>query len=64
MTSNNINKALGGVNNLEPVIDETTNIVRLLDTTPIPGTVRNKSPKHSDYKIHLYGYVEKNNSSI
>jgi hypothetical protein len=59
-----INKALGGVNNLEPVIDETTNIVRLLDTTPIPGTVRNKSSKHNDYKIHLYGYGKKNNSSI
>lgn len=57
-----INKALGGVNNLEPVIDENTNILRILDTTPIPGTVRNTSSKHKDYKLQLYGY--KNKSAI
>jgi hypothetical protein len=32
-----LNKALGGVNNLEPVIDEETNTLRIIDTTPIPG---------------------------
>lgn len=53
---NGINRALGGVNNLEPVLDEDTNILKIIDTTPIPGTVRNTSKKHNDYKLQVYGY--------
>ena len=32
-----LNKSLGGINNLEPIIDETSNTLKILDTTPIPG---------------------------
>ena len=31
-----LNKALGGINNLEPIIDEETNTLQIIDTTPIP----------------------------
>jgi hypothetical protein len=48
---NGINKALGGINNIEPVMDEETNTLRLQDTTPIPGD--NTSPS---YILQLYGY--------
>ena len=50
-----INKALGGINNLEPVLDEDTNTVRIIDTTPIPGTVRDNNPKPEE-TIILTGY--------
>jgi hypothetical protein len=49
-----INKALGGVNNLEPVIDKDENMLRIIDTTPIPGI---SSPGTSDYLLQLYGYT-------
>jgi len=48
-----LNKALGGINNLEPIIDETSNILRIVDTTPIPGYSTNPSQK---YILQLYGY--------
>lgn len=44
-----LNKALGGINNLEPVIDESTNTLRIVD-----GSY--SKPDKSDYKIELYGY--------
>ena len=34
---NEINKCLGYVNNLEPVIDQETNSIKIIDQTPIPG---------------------------
>lgn len=34
---NEINKCLGYVNNLEPVIDSETNTIKIIDQTPIPG---------------------------
>ncbi len=46
-----LNRALGGVNNLEPVIDEETNTIRILDSTPIPGTF-----KKSTGIFDIYGY--------
>jgi hypothetical protein len=49
-----INKALGGVNNLEPVIDKDENTLRIIDTTPIPGI---SSPETSGYLLQLYGYT-------
>jgi hypothetical protein len=49
-----INKALGGINNLEPVLDEDTNTLRIIDTTPIPGTVRGTNP--TSYTLLLTGY--------
>jgi hypothetical protein len=48
---NGLNKALGGINNIEPVMNEETNTLRLQDTTPIPGN--NTSPS---YILQLYGY--------
>jgi len=48
---NGINKALGGINNIEPVMDEDSNTLRLQDTTPIPGNIASPS-----YILQLYGY--------
>jgi predicted chitinase len=48
-----LNKALGGINNLEPVIDESTNTLSILDTTPIPGET---SKEISNYTLQVYGY--------
>lgn len=48
-----LNKALGGINNLEPVIDESTNTLSIIDTTPIPGITANDA---SSYTLQIYGY--------
>jgi predicted chitinase len=52
-----LNKALGGINNLEPVIDEDTNTLKIIDTTPIPGYSNPLSTKK--YTLQLYGYNKK-----
>jgi len=49
-----LNKALGGINNLEPTIDESSNTLKIIDTTPIPGLSENE-PK-TPYMLQLYGY--------
>jgi hypothetical protein len=49
-----LNKALGGINNLEPIIDESSNTLKIIDTTPIPGLSENSSA--SSYILQLYGY--------
>jgi predicted chitinase len=49
-----LNKALGGINNLEPVIDENSNTLKIIDTTPIPG-LSGANPITS-YMLQLYGY--------
>jgi hypothetical protein len=46
-----LNKALGGINNLEPIIDETSNTLQIIDTTPIP-----KTQKEPGYTLQIYGY--------
>jgi hypothetical protein len=46
-----INRAMAGVNNLEPIIDEDTNTLRIFDSSPIPK--REPTP---DYALQLYGY--------
>jgi hypothetical protein len=46
-----INKSLGGINNLEPIIDEDTNTLRIFESSPIP-----KGPVDPGYKLQLYGY--------
>jgi hypothetical protein len=51
-----INKAMGGINNLEPTIDETKNRLKIRDTTPIPGTKRGDESLHNDCTILLTGY--------
>jgi hypothetical protein len=54
-----INKAMAGVNNLEPVIDEDTNTLRILESSPIP-----KSSPDPGYTLQLYGYGNGNPSPI
>jgi len=49
-----LNKALGGVNNLEPIIDETDNTLRIIDTTPIPG--HSAAANFKGYLLQIYGY--------
>ena len=49
-----LNKALGGINNLEPIIDEDTNTLKIIDTTPIPGY--SNAPSTKNYILQLYGY--------
>jgi hypothetical protein len=46
-----LNKALGGINNLEPIIDESSNTLQIIDTTPIP-----KKQKEPGYILQIYGY--------
>jgi hypothetical protein len=48
-----INKALAGVNNLEPIIDEEDNILRIFDSTSRPRETNKPDP---DYLLQLYGY--------
>lgn len=49
-----INKALGGVNNLEPVIDETKNLLYIGDSTPIPNQIKLKPS--TPYTLNLFGF--------
>jgi len=49
-----LNKSLGGINNLEPVIDETSNTLKIIDTTPIPGYSNQES--YIPYTLQMYGY--------
>ena len=53
-----INKALGGVNNLEPVIEEETNTIKIID-----GSYTSNKKPATDYTLELYGYNPTNNSS-
>lgn len=47
-----INRALAGVNNLEPIIDEEDNVLRIFDSTP-----RSRgATKKPEYLLQLYGY--------
>ena len=50
-----LNKALTGVNNIEPVIDETTNTLYLIDSTPKYDYKKAKN-KEGKYELQLYGY--------
>ena len=52
-----LNKALGGINNLEPVIDEEKNIIRIIDHNYQPNK------KNKTYGLELYGYNPKFKSS-
>ena len=52
-----LNKALGGINNLEPVLDKDEVTLKIIDSTPIPGVT---SPNGGDYELMLYGYKGSN----
>jgi hypothetical protein len=45
-----LNKAMGGINNLEPILDEETNTIQILDGSYAP------KPKKPDYGLELFGY--------
>jgi hypothetical protein len=47
-----LNKSLGGINNLEPIIKEESNTLYIIDTTPIPGIGSQTVP----YTLQLFGY--------
>ena len=51
-----INKAMGGINNLEPIYDEDTHRIYIIDGSYAPVT-------KPDYVLDLYGYNEKKNTS-
>jgi len=55
-----INKALGGVNNLEPIIDKSNNVLKIIDSTPIPG-VSCPNPT-TPYDLNLFGYYRNDKS--
>jgi hypothetical protein len=53
-----LNKALGGVNNLEPVIDEDENKIYIIDGS------YSETEKSSDYQLELYGYNGKQSNFV
>jgi hypothetical protein len=56
-----LNKALGGINNLEPIIDEETTL-QIIDTTPIPG--HSAAANFKGYLLQIYGYDKVVNNYI
>ena len=58
---NGINNALGGVNKIEPIINEDYYIT-FIDQNPIPGLVNDK-PKESIVDLEVYGYNKEQNTS-
>ena len=52
-----LNKALGGINNLEPIINKDSNTLTIIDSTPIPGIT---APEDDSYLLNLYGYEGSN----
>jgi hypothetical protein len=64
-----INQSLGNVNNLEPVVEEETNIIKIVEQSPIPliDTIKKQITEYQSQnitpaQIQLYGY--KNNTSV
>ncbi|MDB4378195.1 lysozyme [bacterium] len=73
---NEINKSLGSVNNLEPIINENENKLTIIDQNSLPQNQRNKlrknllskenTPKEEEQEsipLELYGYNKENLSS-
>jgi hypothetical protein len=48
---NDLNRALGGINNLEPVVDEDNNTLQIIDGSYISDNVNRK-----DYFLEVFGY--------
>jgi hypothetical protein len=57
---NDLNKALGSINNFEVVIDNDTNILKILDSTKIPGVI---TPQNVEPLV-VYGYSGINNKNV
>jgi hypothetical protein len=45
-----LNKAMGGINNLEPILDEETNTIHIIDSSYAPKRTK------PDYGLELFGY--------
>ena len=65
-----INESLGNVNNIEPIIDKESNIVRFIDQTPIPGlkTIAKLIPGYEIFEkpeatLEIFGINPSNNTS-
>jgi hypothetical protein len=57
-----ISTALGGVNQIEVIIDESKNIIKFIDQTPIPGLAETK--KRTDIvDLEVFGYNNVNQTS-
>lgn len=66
----NINRALGGINNLELVVEEDSNTIKIIDQNPIPGSATEKKSKENFFNkfikkpdvgetstmLEIYGY--------
>jgi hypothetical protein len=57
-----INEALGGVNNIEPIIKK-DKIVTFIDQNPIPGLLETLSVDKTIVDLEVYGYNEASGSS-
>ena len=54
-----VSEALGGINNLEPVIDKNNSGLKIIDSTPIPGLITD-----GPNKIEVFGYNSNNSSNF
>jgi hypothetical protein len=57
-----INKALGGVNNIEPIIKD-DKIVTFIDQNPIPGYLESLSEDRTIVDLEVFGYNQEKQSS-
>jgi hypothetical protein len=57
---NDLNRALGGINNLEPVVDEDTNILSIIDGSYISDDAYQDPPP---YILEVFGYNPSNGAS-
>jgi hypothetical protein len=46
-----LNKAMGGINNLEPIIDEESNTIRIIDSS-----YTDENTKDKEYEVEVFGY--------
>lgn len=60
---NGINQSLGGINNLEPIINEDTNSIVIMDKSIIPGKNSLLGNENEKPILNLLGYNPSNNSS-
>ena len=51
-----INKSLGSVNNLQPIVDESTNTITILDQTTVPNKNEILNQKDEDVVLEIFGY--------
>ena len=54
-----LNKAMGGINNLEPIIDEESNIIRIIDSS-----YTDENTKDKEYEVEVFGYNNKQSNFI